>query len=301
MTTSHDALVAGLVAVSGGHDLDARDQFLKAAANGSLLAQALGDLVDATTVASPYDQAAAFQVFINGGDNVPLYDHVSRALADLYDAQTRSVLDIGAGDGRALIPAIRMAGRGIARLDVIEPSAELREALKGGIEQAGLSTSSTFSLSDLKAQDFFKPPGPGHAWDLVQSTFALQSLPPDERHAVFLALRGRTKRLAIVEFDVPEHEAGSAEEIASIAGRFELGLKGYGRDAPLVAGGFLAPILLGKVRDPGRRHNWEQPASGWRAEFERAGFRVVHQRALYPYSWSDAFLMVAEPCDAPAA
>lgn len=302
MNLSHDALVAGLAAVSHGLDLEAKDHFLRAASEGSQLAHVLSNLVGSTVVESPYDQAAAFQIFINGGDNVPLYDRVSRALADLYDSEeTLSLLDIGAGDGRAIIPAMQMAYCDIERLDVIEPSVELLDSLRSNIERAGFSARSKFSFSNLKAQNFFMEPGPDRWWDLVQSTFALQSLPPDERHEVLLALRDKTEKLAIVEFDVPEHEAGSIEEMSSIATRFELGLKGYGSNAPLVAGGFLAPILLGKVRDPGRRHNWEQSARGWWAELERAGYRVTYQRSLYPYSWSEAFLMVAEPFEEPAA
>jgi hypothetical protein len=55
-----------------------------------------------------YDQPAAFTAFVRGGGNVVLYERLSARLADGYDkTQLATLLDIGCGDGLALVPTAR--------------------------------------------------------------------------------------------------------------------------------------------------------------------------------------------------
>lgn len=296
MTASLNHLSLGLRLTGDGRVAEAASAFGQAGEAGSILGHALARLVTGDNARSPYEQAEAFQVFINGGGNVALYDAVHVALAELHRALgVRSLLDIGAGDGRALLPPLSSLGDTLARLGVVEPSQDLLKSLKLGLDEVGLGDRTEIELRPETLQRFVQHPHAGPRWDLAQATFSLQSLAPRERIEALKALRSRIDALAIIEFDVPDLVAGSEAELFSIAARFESGLIGYGEDAPLVAEGFLAPMLLGKVRDPSQRHNWEQPADLWVQELRTAGYEVDGVRTVAPYSWSSAFLVVARP------
>ena len=291
-----DHLSAGLRLTGDGRLADAASAFKQAADAGSKLGDALASLVAGQAARSPYEKTETFQVFINGGGNVELYSAVHAALAELHlSVDARSLLDIGAGDGRALLPPLSSSRNSLARLGVVEPTSELLDGLKAGLGKVGLNDGTEVELWPKTLQSFLECPHVGPKWALAQATFSLQSVEPGERTRALRELRSRIDRLAIIEFDVPDLEAGSEEEIASIAARFESGLIGYGEQATLVAEGFLAPMLLGKVRDPSQRHNWEQPADLWVRELTSAGYEVDEVRTVALYSWSPAFLLVARP------
>ncbi|NII75303.1 SAM-dependent methyltransferase [Dyella sp. SG562] len=272
----------------------ARDALQAAVADGALLAQALLDLLDEGEARAAYDQPAAFEAFIRGGDNVPLYEATSTALARLYDTlPVTSLLDIGCGDGMALIPALQRARHAPTQLDLVEPSPALLGHASEALRTIPLALDHLLAWP-IGAQDFAASLRPEQQWDLAQSTFALQSLPPAERKDTLRRLRPHVRQLAVVEFDVPVLEARSAEYFDSLAQRYERALAGYGEDAPLVAGGFLAPMLLGQLRQASRPSNWEQPIQAWLEELREAGYATVRTEALYDYSWSPAVLMLFE-------
>lgn len=272
----------------------ARDALQAAVADGALLAQALLDLLDEGEARAAYDQPAAFEAFIRGGDNVPLYEATSTALARLYDTlPVTSLLDIGCGDGMALIPALQRARHAPTQLDLVEPSPALLGHASEALRTIPLTLDHLLAWP-IGAQDFAASLRPEQQWDLAQSTFALQSLPPAERRDTLHRLRPHVRQLAVVEFDVPVLEARSAEYFDSLAQRYERALAGYGEDAPLVAGGFLAPMLLGQLRQASRPSNWEQPIQAWLEELREAGYATVRTEALYDYSWSPAVLMLFE-------
>ncbi|GAA0706996.1 class I SAM-dependent methyltransferase [Dyella marensis] len=272
----------------------ARDALQAAVADGALLAQALLDLLDEGEARAAYDQPAAFEAFIRGGDNVPLYEATSTALARLYDTlPVTSLLDIGCGDGMALIPALQRARHAPTQLDLVEPSPALLGHASEALRTIPLALDHLLAWP-IGAQDFAASLRPEQQWDLAQSTFALQSLPPAERRDTLRRLRPHVRQLAVVEFDVPVLEARSAEYFDSLAQRYERALAGYGEDAPLVAGGFLAPMLLGQLRQASRPSNWEQPIQAWLEELREAGYATVRTEALYDYSWSPAVLMLFE-------
>jgi SAM-dependent methyltransferase len=237
-----------------------------------------------------YDQPAAFTAFVRGGGNVVLYERLSARLADGYDkTQPETLLDIGCGDGLALVPALESAGHLPARLDLVEPSAALLDA-------------ATKRLADLHtevhtwqqaAQEFFAQLEDGRRWDRAQATFSLQSVPSDERVGVLRALREHTDVLTIAEFDVPEHVEGSPEHVRSLVTRYERGIAEYGDDAQLVARGFLLPVLLGQVDPRVSRTNWEQPAEKWAGQLAEAGFTDIDIEPLADYWWAPAVLISA--------
>lgn len=295
MHDPHAYMKLGLQLVAD-HEVDkAVDAFQQAAQAGSLLGAAMAENLAEPRDRSPYEQAQAFQLFINGGGNVALYAAVHDALTNLHHSEgATSILDIGAGDGHALLPALR-ARTQLERVGVVEPSAEMLAVVKSRIATAVMAPQTQFEFWAETLQAFVERAHTAPLWSVAQATFSLQSLPPPERIAALAKLKSRVQALVIVEFDVPDIEAGSEEELASIASRFENGLRGYGADAATVASGFLAPILLGKVRDQHRRHNWEQPASQWRTEVEDAGYVVEELRIIAQYSWAPAFVMLARP------
>lgn len=287
--------LADALAAIARDELDAARDALRAAVDdGALLAQALLDVLAEGDAFAVYDQPAAFEAFIRGGDNVPLYEATSAALAQLYDAlPVASLLDIGCGDGMALIPALQRARRAPTRLDLVEPSAALLGHASAALRRIHLSLDHLLAWP-IGAQDFAAALRPEQHWDLAQSTFALQALPPLQRRNTLRRLRPHVRRLALVEFDVPALEAGSAGYFASLAERYERALAGYGDDAPLIAGGFLAPMLLGQLCQGSRPSNWEQPIQHWLEELRDAGYAPVRTEALYDYSWSPAVLMLFE-------
>lgn len=296
--TATDRLAEGLAAIARDRHDDAR-LALRDAAGGdalpasALLSRAMLTCLENDDANAVYDRPAAFEAFIRGGGNVPLYDATSAALAQLYGTcEVNSLLDIGCGDGMALIPALARTQHLPPCLDVVEPSEAL---LASAMEH--LRSERRFRLDQLHAwsqtaQAFAAALQPDQRWDLAQSTFAVQSLPPAERRATWQRLRPHVRRLALVEFDVPALEPGSDAHYASLAQRYRLALEGYGDDAELIAGGFLAPMLLGQLRPDARPTNWEQPIAQWVEELRESGYALEFQRKLYDYSWSPAVLMV---------
>ena len=264
----------------------------QARARGSRMAVALHDRLAVGGPADAYEGPEAFRAFIRGGDNLPLYRAVSQAMTERYGSPpVQRLLDIGAGDGMALLPALWVAVHKPARVDVIEPQADLRAALAPGFQAAAPASELVLHATTLQA--FVRSLSPADHWDLAQSSFALQSLPPDERIEALRALRPHVDTLALVEFDVPALSHGSDAYFHSVAQRYERCLAQYGDDADLIARGFLAPMLAGQLRRDVAPSNWEQPIAGWQHELEQAGYRLREVRHLYDYSWSPAWWVEA--------
>ncbi|MEU4674199.1 class I SAM-dependent methyltransferase [Amycolatopsis sp. NPDC023774] len=139
-----------------------------------------------------YDQPVAFTAFIRGGGNVSLYERLSAALATKYAAlRPESLLDLGCGDGLAVVPALTQSSFRPVRIDLVEPSA----ALLADVDLPGANRFAATAESFLGAN--------GSTWNLAQSTFAMQSMTPPVRAAVLRELRPRTGTLVLAEFDVP--------------------------------------------------------------------------------------------------
>ncbi|MBB5801707.1 SAM-dependent methyltransferase [Saccharothrix ecbatanensis] len=251
---------------------------------GTPLLAALAAHLDAGTDGSVYDQPAAFEAFINGGGNVGLYRAVTSALADVYARVRPSrVLDIGCGDGRAL----RALGSTEVAVTLVEPSAALLEVAVRSLD--GIEVDAHHGRIEPFAAEL-----PADAvFDVAQATFALHTLPHEVRDGVLADLVGHVGVLAVVEFDVPDLAHGSPEHRRFLAEAYERGLTEYDADRTLVAQGFLMPVLTGQLVPGATRATWEQPASRWASQVERAGFTDVEITPLDDYWWSPGFLLTA--------
>lgn len=237
-----------------------------------------------------YVAPEAFGAFIRGGGNVPLYTRTSAALRRVYETYASlALLDIGVGDGLALLPALTP---NISRLDVLDPSRAMLDRTSAALSERGVA----YRAIHMTVQQFLHA-GAGR-YDIAQATFAMQALPPGERSAVLAGLRALIERLLIVEFDVPDF-AAAHEELAAPArvryfvARYRRGLAEYAGDGGLVAQGFLMPVFFGAF-DPGEaRLNWEMPVAGWVRAVREAGFTDVRIEPIYDYWWGTAYLINA--------
>jgi hypothetical protein len=235
---------------------------------------------------SVYVSGEAFGAFIRGGGNLPLYAAVSDALRESYAAYTGlTLLDVGVGDGMALLPALTPA---VARVDLVEPSAAMLGRTTAALERRGVA----FRAFPMGILDFATRASA--RWQLAQATFSLQSLAPADRRAALAWLRERCDRLLIAEFDVPDLGEGlDGRRLEHFAARYELGLREYDGDGGMVAQGFLMPVFFGYF-DPGvARTNYEQPLAAWEDDLRAAGFAGVARRPLYDYWWAPAYLLDA--------
>jgi ubiquinone/menaquinone biosynthesis C-methylase UbiE len=278
--TSTELLADALAAYRAGE----RDQAAELARrSGSPLAGELRIHLAGEGSAAVYDQPEAFTAFIRGGGNVELYRRLSEELAARYDtAKPESLLDLGCGDGLAVVPALEQAMHVPSRIDLVEPSAALLEGVHERVPSAQCWQS---TVQEFLARDDL-------GWDFAQSTFALQSIEPAQRAEVLRALQQRAGTLVLAEFDVPEYVEGSPEHFRSLVVRYERGVAEYGEDASLVAQGFLLPVLLGIVSGQ-ERTNWEHPAATWAEQLRTAGFTDVGVEPLADYWWSPAVLITA--------
>jgi SAM-dependent methyltransferase len=294
MTASDDRLVAALRAVRDGDTVTALASARAAAeADGdALLPRLLADHLARPVDADVYDAPAAFQAFITGGGNVALYDATSGRLARRHaDFRADRVLDIGCGDGRALVPALPPArvGSPVAEVTIVEPSRALLDDAVGALQPVPVVVDARHAT----AEDLVATLGPSDRWDVAESTFALHALEPAARTQVLAALRGHAAHLVIVEFDVDLPPEGTDAHLAELAERYERGAHEYDGDGGLVAHGFLLPVLLGQL-DAGRpRATWEQPAAAWCDQLEAAGWSDVTVEPVAPYWWAPAVAFTA--------
>lgn len=279
-----------LAAVVAGDQDEANTAAERAADEGGLLGVALSTYLRTSNRQDVYNNPVAFEAFINGGGNVELYQRTSATLGSAY-LPGMSVLDIGCGNGRALVPALQAAGTNLpAAVDLVEPGADLLQHCVSAITTAALPIRVTGW--QLGLTDFLLTAPATQRWHLAQSTFALQSIEPAERSTALAALAPRVDRLIVVDFDVPGHRPGSTKYLRDLAIRYEQGLAEYDEQRDLVAQGFLMPVLLGQL-SAAPRTNWKQSADDWVDQVTAAGFTDVQTRPLAEYWSSPAFVLVA--------
>jgi hypothetical protein len=234
-----------------------------------------------------YDAPQAFAAFVRGGGNIALYDAVSGALHTRYSAYTQlRLLDIGVGDGRALLPALHPA---INALTLVEPSVAMLAPTQAALDARNIA----YQAHAEPLQRFVQhAQGP---WDIAQATFSLQSIPPAERPPLLRWLQAHCRRLLLVEFDpLVADDALDPAYVRAVAARFEQGLAEYDAERELVAQGFLMPVLWGFFDPTTQRTNYEQPIGAWRKQLIDVGFDTVELQLLDHYWWADAYLLDAK-------
>lgn len=280
------SLVDALAALTRGDRAAAR----RSLDGRSLLAVQLARYLDGSATGAVYDEPAAFEAFIDGGGNVDLYRATSAALARRYEElEPARILDVGSGNGRALVPALRGSAFTPDRVDLLEPSAVLLATAARAVSDV---TAATVNGWNRTLEDFLVT-DPEAGYELVESTFALHTLPPDVRTTALRSLAGRTAHLAVVEFDVPVDPVGGPAHLEFLARTYERGLSEYDADQDLVAQGFLMPVLVGQLAPDAVRSTYEQPATAWAAQVEAAGFSDVEVAPVHDYWSSPAFLLTA--------
>ena len=235
-----------------------------------------------------YTTARGFRRFIRGGGNIPLY----RNLVALLRAHHETVdglrlLDIGAGDGQALLPSLP---RDVGSVDVVEPSVAMASELEEALERKGV----THRVHRSPVQDFVNEVNDDQTWDVVQATYSMHTLPPEERKVLLQWLRRRAGSFLVAEFDVPD--IGVPWEPAGFdhfVERYERGIAEYaaGPDRDVVAQEFLIPVFMGNMRNDSNRLTFEQPIKNWAADLKAAGFANVEYRFVARYWWADSYLL----------
>jgi len=236
-----------------------------------------------------YVSAEGFAAFIRGGGNVPLYQQTSAALANHYPTEPFDLLDIGPGDGLALLPALT---RAVRQVTLVEPAAPLRERCAAALAARG----TPFDAFPGRLQEFTADPAmASRRWAVAESTYCLHGIEPAERPALLSWLRAHTDTLLVAEFDAPPMDQPLAPELVRhVLGRYREGLAEYaGADDETVAQGFLMPVLFGYVDRGATRTTFEQPMEGWEALLREAGFAQVERVLLHRYWWAPAWLLVA--------
>jgi hypothetical protein len=238
-----------------------------------------------------YVSAEGFAAFIRGGGNVPLYEQTSAALSRHYPGHPFELLDVGVGDGRALLPALTPS---VQRVDLVEPAVPLLERTTQALAARGVAFEAfAGALQEFVAQAHVQ----SLRWQVAQATFSVQSIAPAERPALLGWLRSHCDVLLIAEFDPPSmDEPLNPGTVRHVLGRYQEGLAEYtGPDFETVAQGFLMPVLFGYVDRSITRTNFEQPIAQWEDLLRDAGFTQVDRKPLYAYWWAPAWLLVARP------
>jgi len=255
---------------------------------GGSVAPALRSFLLSSNESGVYDEPSAFESFINNGDNPRLYANtIDRVAGTHRRSQPEAVLDLGCGDGRVTAATLQASTTSI---ELVEPSAELLQIATGRLGTEAQPRQLTVHQTD--AQRFLAGAGADRNWDLVQSTFAMHTLPHDERAVVLAAFAARTTQLVMVEFDVPSFTDRSIEHAEYAAERYEHGLDEYFHH-PEVIRGFLMPVLVGQFDPSQPRHTFEQSNHEWMSDLKAAGFSEVRSELVANYWWGPAMLIHA--------
>lgn len=233
-----------------------------------------------------YISGDAFSAFIRGGGNVQLYQAINDALRRIYqEYETLTIFDVGVGDGLALLPALTS---NITRLDILEPSEAMLTHTAAELKHWNIN----FHAYQNTIQQFIQ--SGTETWDVIQATWSLQSIHPDERPAIFEWAHQHGKRLLVAEFDVPNYtELYEPARVEFILTRYEKGLTEYADDGGLVAQGFLMPVMFGYFDQSASRTNYEGPIESWVNTIQAAGFRDIRVEPLYAYWWANSLLIDA--------
>lgn len=255
------------------------------AAPEAALAKALLRFLERGADSGVYEEPSSFQAFIDNGDNPGLYAATIAHLASIHSRlKPESVADIGCGDGRVTAGALNAT---TAQVHLVEPSGDL---LSQARDRLDWGTTNLVS-HETTAAGFLGGLDTDEHVDLIQSTFAMHTIPPAERPALLGQLGKHTSHVVVVEFDVPAFADHSEEHAAYTADRFQKGIAEY-PGHPEVVDGFLMSVLVAQFDPTQKRHTFEGPATTWATSFEDAGFGTSIT-PLFDYWWAPAFALEA--------
>jgi hypothetical protein len=235
----------------------------------------------------PYQQADSFTAFIRGGGNIRLYQQLSSRLCAIYNEYNKlTLLEIGVGDGQALLPALSPT---ILHIDLVEPSAAMLALTRAALDARGIA----YRAFHQSIQTFAAA-GEAQLYDIAQATFSLQALAPEERADILRWLRSRCARLLVAEFNVPTFShVLHPERVRFMVERYAQGIAEYTDEGDLVIQGFLMPMFFSAFSADRSVSNHEQPATAWRTDLHNAGFQRIDIHAICDYWWSPAVLLDA--------
>lgn len=245
-----------------------------------------GAMLDAlrSTRGDVYATPDGFRAFIDNASNVALYDATITHLRQRHhELRPESVVDIGCGDGRVTHACL---APGVSAVHLVEPSEAL---LHEATTRTGWPVAPKPHCTDLSG--FVVSLAPDARFTVVQSTFALHTIAPDERHRALASLRSHTDRLIVVDFDVPAFVDHSSEHAEYAIERYRVGVAEYA-EIPAAVSGFLMPVLLGQFEAGATRHTFEQPVDRWIEDLAAAGFDPTVE-IIHDYWWGPAFCLEA--------
>ena len=252
---------------------------------------------DNKTLYSEEKSADAFKCFVNNGGNVGLYDRcVQKALPFFKKPKHLSILDLGCGGGKLLLPvleALKDTRGDMISLCLVDLNMAMMEGLKEKVLQilphadVTLKEASFAAFAEECEEEF----------DLCLSSFAMHYSVGEERAKVLNWIRCNCKRFLLFEFDVDSEMLGRSitdrERFDFLVKRFENGVEEYAgldvADRELVRKFFLAPVFC--LNFLGASESQEQSAKKWEEEMLAAGFESVNTHFVSEYWWSNCILV----------
>ncbi|MGH8880042.1 MAG: class I SAM-dependent methyltransferase, partial [Stackebrandtia sp.] len=182
-----------------------------------------------------YTDPEGFRAFARGGGNRELYRRLSRRLREHYRELTPvSLLDVGVGDGMALLPALT---DDVGSVDLLEPSRSLLEYTMAQLDGRQGVRALPSTLQQLATGQQGWSPQPH--WSLAQATFSLHNVSTPDRRMALSWLAHHCDRLAIAEFDIAASSTPDPSWFSLVAERYRRGLAEYDGDGGVVSQAFL--------------------------------------------------------------
>ncbi len=237
-----------------------------------------------------YATPNGFNRFIRGGGNIELYENLSKLLREVYSqSEELKLLDIGAGDGHALLPSLTA---NVEMVDIVEPSAKMLADLCAALDERRIQ----YRSFNGTLQEFIENKQ-GQRWDIIQATYSLHSISTEERMAMLDWICRHGETFIFAEFDVPEFQFScEPDSFHYFMERFEKGLSEYeeGEEREIVAQEFLMPVLLGNLHKDHNRVTFEQTMESWKSDLKAIGFQNVELSLISHYWWADSYLVKAK-------
>ena len=229
-----------------------------------------------------------FNRFIRGGGNIELYENLIQLLRRL-NAQNNGLklLDIGAGDGRALLPSLTA---NVDSVDIIEPSKQMLSGLCAALDERQINYR---SFND-PLQEFVREER--ERWDIIQATYSIHTIPIEERKTMLEWICRHGKTFVFTEFDIPEFASPcKPDSFRYYFEKYETGISEYeeGEERDVVAQEFLIPVLLGNLHKDDNRVTFEQTMDYWKSDLKSVGFQNIELTLISSYWWADSYFVKA--------